>query len=150
VLRKGKRHTGPDIQIDPHKRINTETFLLRRTRRVAVALERLRQRLERPVMNVEAFDWRLRGPVGPMAIAAAFRREALSEEESLFFLAELALTLSRVSVRKAAQGGLSQQQLRERLRETVAEIEELASPLFGPGDSAVRRYVKEAFRKAIA
>lgn len=150
VLRKGKRHTGPDIQIDPHKRINTETFLLRRTRRVAVALERLRQRLERPVMNVEAFDWRLRGPVGPMAIAAAFRREALSEEESLFFLAELALTLSRVSVRKAAQGGLSQQQLREGLRETVAEIEELASPLFGPGDSAVRRYVKEAFRKAIA
>jgi hypothetical protein len=117
---------------------------------VAVALERLRQRLERPVMNPEAFDWRLRGPVGPMALASAFRHEANSEDESLFFLAELALTLSRVSVQKAAQGGLSQRQLSERLRESVAEIEELASPLFGPGDSAVGRYVKEAFRKATA
>lgn len=150
VLRRRKRHTAPDIQLDPHKRINTETFLLRRTKRVAVALERLRQRLERPVMNVEAFDWRLRGPVGPMAMAAAFRREAHSEEESLFFLAELALTLSRVSVQKAAQGGLSQRQLRERLRASVVEIEELASPLFGSGNSAVARYVKEAFRKATA
>jgi hypothetical protein len=149
VLRKRKKHTTTDLQLDPHKRIKTET-LLRRTKRVAVALERLRERLERPVMNVEAFDWRLRGPVGPMAVASAFRHEAVSEEESLFFLAELALTLSRVSVQKAAQGGLSQQQLRDRLGSAVAEIEELASPLFGPGDSAVRRYVKEAFRKATA
>jgi hypothetical protein len=150
VLRRRKRHAVPDIQLDPHKRINTETFLLRRTKRVAVALERLRLRLERPVMNVEAFDWRLRGPVGPMVMATAFRREAHSEEEGLFFLAELALTLSRVSVQKAAQGGLSQRQLQERLHASVVEIEELASPLFGSGDSAVARYVKEAFRKATA
>lgn len=150
VLRRRKRLSASDIQADPHKRINTETFLLRRTKRVAVALERLRQRLERPVMNVEAFDWRLRGPVGPMAMAAAFRHEAHSGEESLFFLAELALALSRVSVQKAAQGGLSQRQLQERLRASVLEIEELTSPLFGSGDSAVARYVKEALRKATA
>lgn len=150
VLKRRNRHKTSDIQLDPHKRINTETFLLRRTKRVAVALERLRQRLERPVMNVEAFDWRLRGPVGPMALAAAFRREAHSEEESLFFLAELALTLSRVSVQKAALGGLSQRQLQERLSASVVEIEELASPLFGAGNSAVTRYVKAAFRKATA
>jgi hypothetical protein len=148
VLRKRAKHTPADIQLDPHKRVNTETFLLRRTKRVAIALERLRQRLERPVMNVEALDWRLCGPVGAAAIAAAFRREAATEEESLFFLAELALTLSRVRVQEAARGGLSPRQIEERLRASVSDVEELASPLFGATDSAVGRYARDAFRKA--
>lgn len=147
VLRKRAKHTAVDLQFDPHKRINTET-LLRRTKRVAVALERLRQRLERPVMNVEALDWRLRGPVGPMAIAAAFRREAATEEESLFFLAELALTLGRVRVEEVARGGLSPSQIEMRLRTSISEVEELASPLFGSADSTIGGYAREAFKKA--
>lgn len=148
VLRKRVRHAATDIQLDPHKRVNTETFLLRRTKRVAIALERLRQRLERPVMNVEALDWRLRGPVGPAAVAAAIRREAVTEEESLFFLAELALALSRVRVREAARGGLSPRQIEQRLRAAITEAEEIATPLFDAKDSAVSRYAREAFRKA--
>lgn len=148
VLRKRAKHVATDIQLDPHKRVNTETFLLRRTKRVAVALERLRQRLERPVMNVEALDWRLRGPVGPMAIAAAFRREAATEVEGLFFLAELALTLSRVCPKEAARGGLSPSQVEERLRASIAEVEEFAAPLLSPADSAIGGYAREAFRKA--
>ena len=147
VLRKRAKRIVDDIQFDPHKRINTQTFLLRRTKRVAIALERLRQRLERPVMNVEALDWRLRGPVGPLVMAAAFRREADREEESLFFLAELALTLSRVRVKEAARGGLSEQHIRERLRAAILEIEELASPLFGPFDSVIKRYAVKPLGK---
>jgi hypothetical protein len=150
VLRKRAKHTAGDIQLDPHKRVNTETFLLRRTKRVAIALERLRQRLERPVMNVEALDWRLRGPVGPIAIAAAFRREAVTEVEGLFFLAELALTLSRVRVQEAASGGLAPRQIEQRLRTSIAEVEELASPLFSPADSPISRYAREAFKEANA
>jgi hypothetical protein len=148
ILRKRAKHTASDIQLDPHKRVNTETFLLRRTKRVAIALERLRQRLERPVMNVEALDWRLRGPVGPMAIAAAFRREAATEVESLFFLAELALTLSRVRAEEAARGGLSPRQVEERLHASIAEVEDIAAPLLSTADSAIGRYAREAFRKA--
>jgi hypothetical protein len=148
VMRKRAKHTATDIQLDPHKRVNTETFLLRRTKRVAVALERLRQRLERPVMNVEALDWRLRGPVGPMAIASAFRREAATEVEGLFFLAELALTLRRVRAEEAARGGLSTHQVKERLRASIAEVEELAAPLLSSTDSAIGGYAREAFRKA--
>nr|MBA3241819.1 hypothetical protein [Acidobacteriota bacterium] len=148
VLRKRAKHSAVDIQLDPHKRVNTETFLLRRTKRVAIALERLRQRLERPVMNVEALEWRLRGPVGPRAMAAAFRREAVTEAESLFFLAELALTLSRVSVHETARGGLSPRQIEESIRASISEVEELASPLLDPADSAIGAYAREAFRKA--
>lgn len=153
VLHRRAKHTATaatDIHLDPHKRVNTETFLLRRTKRVAVALERLRQRLERPVMNIEALDWRLRSPVGPAAIAAAFRREAATEEEGLFFLAELALTLSRVRVEDAARGGLSTHLVEERLRASISEVEELASSLFGQTDSAISSYAREAFRKANA
>jgi hypothetical protein len=148
VLRKRAKHNATDIQLDPHKRVNTETFLLRRTKRVAIALERLRQRLERPVMNVEALDWRLRGPVGPMTIAAAFRREAATEVEGLFFLAELALTLSRVRAKDAARGGLSPRQVEERLRASISEVEGLAAPLLSSTDSAIGGYAREAFRKA--
>ena len=148
VLQKRAKQIASDVQLDPHKRVNTETFLLRRTKRVAVALEHLRQRLERPVMNVEAIDWRLRGPVGPMAMAAAFRREARTEDESLFFLAELALTLQRVRVGEAGRGGLAPHAIRERLRALISEIEALASPLLKQNGSAISRYAREAFRKA--
>ncbi|HEX8140664.1 MAG TPA: hypothetical protein VF544_24065 [Pyrinomonadaceae bacterium] len=148
VLRKRLKHTAGDIQLDPHKRVNTETFLLRRTKRVAIALERLRLRLERPVMNVEALDWRLKGPVGPMAVADAFGREARTADESLFFLAELALMLSRVRVEKTASGGLPQHVVRKRIRLLISEIEELVSPLLDPEGSALKNYVREALRRA--
>lgn len=92
----------------------------------------------------------MRGPVGPTAIAAAFRREAVTEVESLFFLAELALTLSRVCVQEAASGGLSPRQIEKRLHASISEVEELASPLFGPADSAIGKYAREAFVKATA
>ncbi len=65
MLRKRGHRSKSDVELDPHKRVNTETFLLRRTKRVALALERLRERLERPAASAEALDWRLRGPVGP-------------------------------------------------------------------------------------
>ena len=66
LVKRGRKKSS-DIELDPHKRVNTAAFLLQRTKRLAVALERLRERLERPVGSVEALDWRLFGPIGPRA-----------------------------------------------------------------------------------
>jgi hypothetical protein len=55
-----------------------------------------------------------------------------------------------VRVQEAARGGLSPRQIEERLRVSISEVEELALPLFGPADSAIVRYAREAFREANA
>ena len=105
-----KRHRAGhhlDAALDPLKRLDSQTFLLRRTKRVARALDRLRERLERPALTREAFEWRLRGVVGPMTLAEAFAREARLPGEARFNLAELALTLRRANPKGAAEGGLA-------------------------------------------
>jgi hypothetical protein len=65
---------------------------------VAVALERLRERLEQPALAREAFEWRLHGPIGPMTLALALTKEAESTAEAKFCLAELALSGCRLVV----------------------------------------------------
>lgn len=138
-----QRSTG-DIQLDPHRRVNTETFLLRRTKRVALALERLRDRIEKPVLTREAFEWRLRGPVGPLALANAFLREARNPSEAAFFLAELALTLKRVHATRAAEGGLKVDEIRDCLAACFTNIRALV-PVRQANNSPIDRYVKKAF-----
>lgn len=92
------------FEIDPHRRVNTETFLLQRTKRVAAAVEQLVQRLSRPVVHEDALLWRLRGPVGPLALARALQKAAQSPGEACFLLSEVALALRRVRVEKMAFG----------------------------------------------
>jgi hypothetical protein len=148
VLKKRARQQSTDIELDPHRRVNTETFLLRRTRRVALALERLRERLERPAFSVDALDWRLKGPVGPLALATAFRRDARTSSEARFFLAELGLTLGRVRVDRVAEGGLSSKIISERIGILIDEVENLASSLDGTDSPVIEGYVRDAFEAA--
>lgn len=82
--------------LDPHRRVDTSTFLLQRTRRVSWALGRLRERLQQPFASAHSLDWRLRGPIGVLYLATALDREAHSAEERAFLLAELILELRRV------------------------------------------------------
>ncbi len=145
-----KRSGGPktDAELDAHKRVNTETFLLRRTKRVALALERLRERLERPAASAEALDWRLNGPVGPRALADALRKGARTPNEARFFLAELALTIRRVRAASVAVGGLDVDFVSERLRACIEDLQALAASPEGEADSAMDRYITEAFAEA--
>ncbi len=151
VLRKRLGRNGrnvTDVQLDPHKRINTETFLLHRTKRVALALERLRERLERPVLTEDALAWRLRGPVGARALAEAFQRDGRTPAEKRFFLAELALTLSRVRAAQAALGGLPARVIRKQLRASIADVESRAIGTADGDSSVLDRYVSAAFEEA--
>jgi len=118
--------TGLPAEIDPLRKVRTETFLLQRTRRVARAIEQLVERLNRPLAHREALVWRLRGPVGPMALAQALMREARSDGEVCFLIAEVVLALRRVRV-PLEGGGLDANEVSQQMAAVQAEIAEMAS-----------------------
>jgi hypothetical protein len=151
VITRRARTASVDATLDPLKRLDSQAFLLRRTRRVARALDRLRERLERPALTKEAFEWRLRGTIGPMTLALAFMKESRLPGEAQFCLAELALTLRRVNVERTAEGGLSKQEIRTSITEMIREIEARASAVIRSPDAALLdEYVKAAFVEAAA
>jgi hypothetical protein len=134
----GTAEVAPEL--DPHRRVDTTRFLLQRTRRVGWALTRLRERLEQPVMTREALDWRLRGPVGVVALADALIRERRSEEEAAFLIAELALELHR-AVPRSAVGGLAAEEVRSALRQVARELLARAEPAALAPEGELRQYL---------
>jgi hypothetical protein len=141
---------GLSPEIDPHRKVRTETFLLQRTRRVARAVEQLVARLSRPVPHPDALAWRLRGPVGPLALARAIAEEARSPGEAAFLLVDLTLALRRLDVRVMASG-IGEEAVRAELEAVRREIEELARGRLAPEDAvpaAMRDYVARAFQEA--
>jgi hypothetical protein len=135
--------------LDPHKRVDTSAFLLQRTRRVSWALSALRQRLEKPVYSPESLTWRLRGPVGALALAQAIGGEACSEAERCFLLTELCLDLARVRP-QVAPGSLSKQRVQAALQELIREIHAALSPAALSADSNLGAYVAAAFAEVLA
>jgi hypothetical protein len=109
----------------------------------------MRERLERPVSSRDSFEWRLRGAVGPTVLADAFVKEASLNGEANFYLAELALTLSRVNPDRAAEGGLKSAVVEELLDEVVAELKQRSLSLSTVGVAApLNAYVSAAFERA--
>jgi HKD family nuclease len=93
-----------DAELDPLRRYGSETFLLQRTRKVAKAIEQLMENLSRPVFHKESLLWRLRGPVGPLALARALREAARSLGETAFLLLDLYLAFRRLDATKVSIG----------------------------------------------
>lgn len=116
-----KTHIEVGEIIDPHKRVDTSTFLLQRTRRVSMALTALRMRLERPVPTIESLLWRLRGPIGIIELSRAIAKEAQSSEERLFLITELALELAHVNPQEA-QGCLEPSKVKEEIKKVIEEL----------------------------
>lgn len=131
---------APGVIVDPHKRVDTSRFLLQRTRRISGALHSLRRRLKTPVVTVEFLRWRLRGPVGIMALAEALIREAHSDEERSFLLSELLLELSRVQP-AAKPGCLDVEVHRREIRSVITDLIRLRPELGHSGPDNLRHYV---------
>lgn len=142
-------------ELDPHRRVDTSGFLLQRTRRVSWALTALRERLERPIAAEQALNWRLRGPVGVLALAKAICREAKSSTEQAFLLAELCLELHRVQPQTTDEKCLSVKTIRAAIRDIIVELRQ-AIPNYALGLSATNeyaslaRYVETVFEKVLA
>lgn len=146
---KRKKNGEDRTTVDPHKKVDTSAFLLQRTRRISWALTELRKILEKPVSTIEALDWRLRGPVGAMAIAKAIRREALSGEESAFLLAELALELGRVKPKSEKGYNIDVKKVRAEINALSGEIRALVSLDDLEAIPALKDYVQKAFSEEL-
>lgn len=137
-------------EIDPHRRIRTETFLLQRTRRVAKAIDRLVEILARLVVHKDALSWRLRGPVGPLALARALKAAAQSPGEACFLLTEIVLAMRRVNVAKIAVG-ITEEEVRGEMNSVRGEIEGLVRDALqanGTVPPALKEYVSTALDEA--
>ena len=145
ALRKNGKGQGAQ-DLDPLKRFDSQSFLLRRTKRLARALERLRERLSRPASSREAFEWRIFGPVGPMALADGYVREASFQGEARFCLAEIALALRRIQPGKVAADGLAHAVVAECLQRAIQQLAERAAAV--PSVPEIDRYVVAAFEEA--
>ena len=150
IRKRGKKGLR-NSDLDPLKRLDSQAFLLRRTKRLARALDRLRERMEGPALTRDAFEWRLRGVVGPLTLADALVREARLPGEAKFCLAELALTLRRINPEIPANGGLAVDVIRTCINEAIADIEARAVALpASSSTSMLDTYVTEAFLEAAA
>jgi hypothetical protein len=136
----GQGRQGPAF-FDPLKRVDSSGFLLQRTRRVSLALNGLRERLERPVVSKESLEWRLRGPVGALALKTALVKEAKSDEERMFLLSELALELDRCSP-KTAIGFLPVAVVRSAISELASEIMVAVRMDAGKATTDMQRYIE--------
>ncbi len=127
--------------VDPHKKVDTSRFLLKRMRRLAKALEGLRARLERPAVSIEGWRWRLHGPLGPVALARALKAE--SGHEAPFFVSEIAATLK--TVRCVAGVGVAPAAVRQELDAALRLLRELSLENVEEMPANLAAYVRNVF-----
>lgn len=125
---------------DPHRKVDTRNFLLRRMKRVALGLEGLRERLERPAFHIDALRWRLHGPIGPAALA----RRLIEQERqaAAFMLAEVALTVRRADW-SLVEAGVGRDACRAEVRNVISQLRDYSEALTAPANLA--GYVRDAF-----
>jgi hypothetical protein len=130
-------------EVDPHRKVDTSQFLLHRMRRVAKALEGMRERLGQPVGSIEALRWRLRGPIGPIALA---KRLADNDPEgAAFMITEIAITLRDMSWRLF--GSLVQNEIDTDVKEIMRALHEFA--VHAPAPISLAKYVKTSFEELL-
>lgn len=84
--------------IDPHAKVDTSGFLVKRVQRACWAMLGLRSRLEQPVLSISAMAWRLSGPVGAYAVLEAIHKQCDPDlpDEWAFLLCEFVREVSAV------------------------------------------------------
>ena len=89
--------------VDPHAKVDTSGFLVKRVQRACWAMRQLRERMEQPVLSASAMAWRVNGPVGAKAVLEAIHRQCdpALPDESAFLLCEMWREMSQVTVQGA-------------------------------------------------
>jgi hypothetical protein len=141
IWRRREERSAADsaVILNPHKRVDTRNFVIQRMKRIAAALEGLRERLERPVFTLEALLWRLRGPFGPLALA-----KRLAEEEgdgAAFMIAEVALAVHDAQIE--ASGDLGRVDAPREKRAVLEQLGRLAAERGAPPN--LEDYVRRTF-----
>jgi len=146
---KDKNREGSNEELDALKRVNTNDFLLQRTRRISYALNTMKEKLEKPLYTIESLHWRLYGPVGVNALCNAILKEAHSNEEKLFLLAEIALELSELKLIKV-ENSLDPEEIRIEILKLINEIQcQVKSLSKKLKIKSLQNYLLETFQKAL-
>lgn len=142
--RESKQAPASTIEIDPHRKVDTSQFLLRRMRRVAQAMEGMRERLQQPMASIDALRWRLQGPIGPVALATRLAND--DPDGAAFMIAEVATTLRAVVWKPHAP--LRSGDIAPEVKDTLRVLHKLA--LQAPAPTSLAAYVKVAFEEMLA
>lgn len=135
---------GPEL-VDPHQKVDTSGFLIKRVQRACGALQHLRERLAQPVLSESALAWRLDGPVGARAVVNAIERQCdpAMPEEWAFLLCELTQELKGLQLKDAA-GREVGPALQARLDAFVKELRERLHHALDGASGSLRSYVSLA------
>ncbi len=76
--------------IDPHEKVDTSGFMIKRVQRACWAIHALKDRLTQPVYSPSAMAWRIHGPVGAYAVLDAIEKQCAAElpDERIFLMCE--------------------------------------------------------------
>jgi hypothetical protein len=130
--------------IDPHKKVDTTQFLLRRMKRLSMALEGLRERMQRTVFSRDALMWRLRGPLGELALAQRLLNE--EKEAAGFMIAEIAATLKDSKPTFAT--GVDRTDAEKEIDKVIAELVDLTRR--NPAPKNLASYVDETCKEILS
>lgn len=142
----GRKKRG-DKNYDLLKTLDTDSYVIYRTRRLGRAFAALSQRILGTLRTPTAMRHRLeRDPVGPLMLARAIAAEGkdatgTARAATLFALAELTLTLSYVALRVDPKGKLGLRPIFDVVRRSIDELAQ--SYNYEPqGPDPLKRYIK--------
>ena len=134
--------------IDPHAKVDTSGFLVKRVQRACWAMRELRTRLEQPVLSSSAMAWRISGPVGARAVLEAMHRQcdpALPDEWA-FLLCELSREIGAVLL-KGAGGRTADPDVAHLLADFQADLSQMLVEAQKGCSSPMRGYIANALTR---
>ena len=141
----------PDLAaelIDPHAKVDTSGYLVKRVQRACWVIRELGARLSQPVLSESAMAWRIEGPVGVRAALSAMQKECLPQlpDQWIFVLCELWRELK--GIRVASVGRRTPDPAVVEMFDTlVAEIDGTLRRTLPSGSRAMKAYVKAALQE---
>jgi len=135
--------------IDPHSKVDTTGFLLKRVCRACWAIQSLRSQLEKPLMSLSALNWRIYGPLGAYAILEAMQRQCDPglPDEWAFLLCELWRELVFVRLKsdddRALESGCAQM-----IKNLVTDVHERLEKILPQCTDALKMYVSDAIKES--
>jgi hypothetical protein len=132
----------PEI-IDPHAKVDTSGFLMKRVQRACWAITHLAKRLAEPALTPGAMSWRLYGPAGAQAVVEAIRRQCDPDlpDEWAFLLRELLTELQGLIPAITASGDVETES-RAMLREFAAHVAVLLQEAESACSAPMRDYLR--------
>lgn len=129
--------------VDPHQKVDTSGFLVKRVERACGALQQVRERLAQPLQSESTLAWRLDGPIGARAVVNAIQRQCdpAIPDEWAFVLCELVRELNGLQLKDAA-GRKVDPAMQTRLDAFVQELRTRLANALGGVSEAMRRYAK--------